>query len=204
MSEPARELRIEDQVPWVLSHLVDDVTTAEERWTLAFEVPQGGPLGAGGGLHGVSLPKAIVNDWAAVYGYDLDTDEGLEQVVDHMLYFGYLETVLPEIGEHPTDNLSPMAFSQEAAKGRVQDKIADFKKKWEIKQKHQDVEIRTAGGPARSPDRVMKGASIWEVLKQETRQRVDKEKIADRGHAVARSRQSLQRRGMAMKDARYD
>jgi hypothetical protein len=195
MSEPAPELKIEEQVPWVLSHLVDDVTTSEERWTLAFEVPQGGPLGAAGGLHGVSIPKDVVNDWAAVYGYDLDTDEGLEQVVDHMLYFGYLETVLPEIGEHPTENESPLAFSQDAARGRVQAKIAELKKKWEIKEKRQDASIRTAGARAGSSERVMKGASIRDVLKEETRQRVDKEKIAERGRAVARSRQSLQRQG---------
>ena len=194
MSEQVAERTVAEQVPWVLDHVVD----TGDRMLLVYEIPPG-PLTANG-VYGVAMPKDMANDWAAVYGYDLDTDEGVEQAVDHMLYFGYLETVLTLTGENPA--VSPLAYSQAAAKGRVQDKIAELKQKWEIKEKRPDAEVRSVRAEV-SP-KVLQGASIRDVLREQIKARVDKQKIAERRSYAATQRQSIQRRGMAMRDAKYD
>jgi hypothetical protein len=75
---------------WKLVEIFDDVGGGEERWLLVFEVPT---EFAPDGRWCSSFPKTIVNDVAGVYHMDIDSDEHLEEMIDHVLFHPCVDVI---------------------------------------------------------------------------------------------------------------
>lgn len=72
---------------WIVNFLYDD--DENTRWLIEFDVPKKYSVGP----HSLSIPKWIINDFVAVYGYDPHNQRDLDDIAEHMLYFAYIRAV---------------------------------------------------------------------------------------------------------------
>lgn len=84
-----------------------------DRWLIEFNIP----VKYGIGPHSLSIPKGIINDWIAVYGYDLDIDDDVNDAAEHMIYFAALKIIHYSNTTNPP--LNTFFFSQNESRKAV-------------------------------------------------------------------------------------
>jgi hypothetical protein len=157
---------------WVVKDVIDMAahhSSDGERWTIVYEVDPN--IWTGGTFH-VSFPKAMVNEWAALYGYDLEDEAEVELLIEQILYTAYVNEMLVRSGRHDEVIVNPYDLDPAEAKQRIHGHIQEFKAKAPIVD-NRNVRLMTLGAKSGS---TVQGL---DVVRSDLKSRLDKKKVAD-------------------------
>jgi hypothetical protein len=110
---------------WEVVNVHEDLDADDgHRWLIVYSVPV---EYAPDGVYSVSLPKDIFNNWAAVYGYDVDDPQDVDALFNHVTYHAYINEVLRKEGRADEIVANPFELGADEARARVQAHVAEFK-----------------------------------------------------------------------------
>lgn len=154
---------------WNLIDLHNDVydNLEDDRWLLIYKVPE--EIIAGGD-YSVSYPKNMANSFAATYEYDVDNQDDIDEMFEHLMYrpmmieVGKLEKTSVQIAANPLEMRASSARS--LARGFI-DEL-----------KNRDYKI--VESPIRNISSISASItiqSIWDLVKSDMSMRIDRGKI---------------------------
>lgn len=155
---------------------VVDLREDGDRWLVIYNVPA---EYAPDGTYSVSFPKSMYNQYAAIFEYDLDSQQDVDDLFDHVTYIAYVNAVLHKEGRGHEVVASPYDVDPAEAKATIKAQVAEFKKNRPIMQGRQVRESMAA------PSNDIHGA-----LRNDMIQRLDKTNVGGLAETVAQTRRS--------------
>lgn len=116
---------------WTIVDLHDEIAEQpdNDRWLLIYQVPV---EYAHNGTFSVSMPKNMLTDFAATYGYDLDSPADVDDMWDHLIHLPYLRESGRREGRGHETTTNPYEMSAQAARQLARDQVAELKKRRRI------------------------------------------------------------------------
>lgn len=170
---------------WHVVGVHDDTDSSDgERWLITYQVPL---AYAPDGFYSASIPKGLVNNWAALYDYDVDDPQELDELLDYVLYTVYMDEVLRKEGRRHELVSDPFGDPAEA-KASIRAHLKDFKKARPLVQTA-DAKLQRKAAAGKSV------GDLHDVIKQDMKSRIDREAIGEtKVHAHrARERKAMGR-----------
>lgn len=109
-----------------LVDLHDDVhvNEHEDRWLLTYNVPS--EL-VEQGVYSVSMPKNMINDFASTYGYDLDDEQDVGDMFEHLFNLPFVREIARREGRNAEAAAAPYEMPVETAKRLAKAQVQEFK-----------------------------------------------------------------------------
>jgi hypothetical protein len=113
-------------VEWKLTDLYDDVHVREheDRWLLTYNVPSELEHD---GVYSVSMPKNMINDFASTYGYDLDDEQDVKDMFEHLFNLPFVREIARREGRNAEASANPYEMPVETAKRLAKTQVQEFK-----------------------------------------------------------------------------
>lgn len=162
------------------------INEADDRWLLTYQVPA---TYTHDGSYCVSMPKNMLTDFAATYGYDLDDPADVEEMWDHLIHLPMLRETARLDGRVHETAASPYEMSAQAARQLARDQVAGLKKAWRITERRNVVPA--AGRLARA---VGEGGSLLDGIKRDMLARASAAHVRDLAEAKEAARSQVQDR----------
>lgn len=164
---------------WEIVRLQEDLTNPDdERWLITYSVPA---EYATNGVYSYSFPKSMFNSYAAVFGYDANDPEQVEDLFEHVLQWAHTGEVLRREGS--SADVDPFAVTAGQARAAVKANIERARKALPV------VERQSAVVAARGAASAEVG-SVLDAIRADMLSRLDPEAIAVQQQAVQRARES--------------
>lgn len=151
---------------WVIRSVVEDADGTEPRWLVLFDVPT---EYAPDGVYSVSMPKDIVQNYAALYGYDVDDPADMDELHDYILHTAYMGEVDRRKGES-AEKFHPYKNRMEDARAAVSVSLAAFK---ETRAITESTTARIEWSDPLTGEKLEEVGSVVEFIRQETK--IDRE-----------------------------
>lgn len=147
---------------------------------MVFEVPQ---EYAPDGIYSVSIPKGLINDWAAVFEYDMARQDHVDDLLDYLTYFAYINECLRREGRTEEVISDPIGLDPGHARSVIKGQLSEFKNKRPIVQDAELNRSLIASSPAGPID----------TLKSAMREQIDHGLIGKNREMVSTYRKGLAR-----------
>ncbi|GIH26079.1 hypothetical protein Aph01nite_43890 [Acrocarpospora phusangensis] len=166
---------------WKMLRVDEDLESEKTpRWLMVFEVPQ---EYAPDGVYSVSIPKGLVNDWAAVFEYDMARQDHVDDLLDYLVYFAYINEALRREGRADEVLSDPLALDPGQARSMIKGQLSEFKAERPIVQEadlNRTMSATVSAGPL-------------DVLKSAMRERIDHDLIGKNQQMMSAYRKGLER-----------
>lgn len=111
---------------WEVVSVREDLDSPDgHRWLITYRVPV---EYAPDGEYSYSFPKNIANNYAAVFGFDVDDEADREQLFDYVVYMAYINAVLFREGRGDEVIANPFEMPQGMAKAAILRQVEEFKR----------------------------------------------------------------------------
>lgn len=163
---------------WKIIRIVEDVQARDaDRWLIVYAVA---PEYAPDGVFSFSVPKGILNTCAAVYEYDLDNPDEVDDLFDHVMSTPMLSLV-PTASGPPRRSVAPGGADRHGAFGghpgdlraAIKARVADFKAGAGRLTAAEVVELDIPGMPSAADP----GENPKYILKRDMLSRLDKDRV---------------------------
>lgn len=116
---------------WIITDLYNDIQIdeANDRCLLIYEVPI---EHAADGIYSVSMPKNMITDFAATYGYDLDDPADVDDLWEHLIHLPYMMETARREGRAHEVAVNPYEMTAQAARKLAKDQVAEAKQRGRI------------------------------------------------------------------------
>ena len=109
---------------WEITGIVEDLESPDgERWLIVYRVSTDI---APNGVFSSSIPKSLLNTYAALYEYDIDDPEQVDDLFDHVMSLSMMKTVLHQEGRI-AEQVNPMAVKPSEGRAKVKRLVGELK-----------------------------------------------------------------------------
>lgn len=109
---------------WEITRIVEDLGSPDgDRWLVVYQVSTDV---APDGVFSMSMPKAVLNTYAALFEYDVTDPEHLDDLFDHVMSIPMMQDTLHQEGRM-AEHVKPFDVAPHAGRARLKGLIGELK-----------------------------------------------------------------------------